>query len=364
MRSFFYRYFSFLFFVSFSLTSLITSVPVYAASALAAWLIRKDGVLVLRTTKNAKLRAFFQSGDNKYGDRLWIDFPGELAKPRKINGTGPVKEVRLGKPYTGKTRLVIEFDSDVRLNPYGLKLIGISNDKWTLKFTGLSSSSINEIGEGQIDRSVRKSSRNNLSLSLKLPDIDSSKLPNIERGRYLVVLDPGHGGIDPGAVGISGLKEKDVVLDVSRYIYKYLTDKGVKVRLTRNSDIDVDLYPRVAIANRSNADAFISIHANATRGFRRDVSGLETYYFSGYKGYNLAKYIQNEILYASPDSPDRGVRKGRFYVIGKTNMPAALVEIGFVTGRLDSSLLSKSIHRKRLAFAISKGILKYLDRFN
>ena len=116
--------------------------------------------------------------------------------------------------------------------------------------------------------------------------------------------------------------------------------------------------------SNSRADAFVSIHANATRGKRKDVNGLETYYYSGYKGYSLAKNIQKQILIFSPQSPDRGVRRSRFYVIRKTSMPAALVEIGFVTGIYDADLLRQKAYRDKMSFAIAKGILNYLRGSN
>ena len=108
----------------------------------------------------------------------------------------------------------------------------------------------------------------------------------------------------------------------------------------------------------------MSIHANATRGKRKDVNGLETYYYSGSKGYSLAKNIHKQILITSSQSPDRGVRRSRFYVIRKTSMPAALVEIGFVTGMYDAALLRQKAYRDKMSFAIAKGILNYLKLSN
>ena len=188
----------------------------------------------------------------------------------------------------------------------------------------------------------------------------SINLPSFKRGRFLVVIDPGHGGPDSGAVGIGGVRETDIVLEISLQVARILESKGVKVRLTRNSEVDLDLPPRVAIANRLRANAFVSIHANASRSRHRDVNGIETFYFSGTRAYSLSSKIQKELLKVSPSSPDRGVRKGRFYVIRRTNMPAALVETGFVTGKLGSPRLAKSSHRRNVAFAIAKGILIYL----
>jgi len=188
------------------------------------------------------------------------------------------------------------------------------------------------------------------------------KLPEVKRNKFEVVIDPGHGGPDPGAIGIGGIRETDVVLQVSKIVKNLLSEKGVKVSLTRTNDVDLDLPPRVSIANNTDADIFVSIHANASRGKRRDINGMDPFYYRGWRGRLLAKKIQKQILRVSPGSPDRGVKQGRFYVIKNTRMPAVLVEIGFSTGRLDARRLEKITHRKRLAYAIAKGILEYLDK--
>ena len=197
---------------------------------------------------------------------------------------------------------------------------------------------------------------------MRKSDHNYLQLPNVKQNNFSVVIDPGHGGSDPGAIGIGGLKETDIVLEVSKIVKKLLSDKGVKVVLTRKNEIDLDLPPRVSFANNSDADIFVSIHANASRGKRRDINGLETFYYRGWRGRLLAKRIQKQILRVSPGSPDRGVKQGRFYVIKNTRMPAVLVEIGFLTGRLDARRLEKNAHRKRIAYAIAKGILEYLSK--
>ena len=336
------------------------SLPLRSASALASWALTGNGSLKLRTSSGAKLKAFFQSSDKNKGERVWIDFPGELSRPRTLKGNGSVKEIRLGKPTKGFTRLVIEFLPSVKLEPSKLKLIGISPNTWELKFIGLESNSFSSIGEGNI---LRNSIKRTFE-KIKIQDLDISSLPDVPYGKYKVVIDPGHGGSDPGAVGINGLRETDIVLEVSKTVSEFLTKKGVKTILTRKYESTLDLQPRVTKANNLKADVFVSIHANATRGKRKDVNGLETYYYSGYKGYSLAKNIQKQILITSPQSPDRGVRRSRFYVIRKTSMPAALVEIGFVTGMYDAALLRQKAYRDKMSFAIAKGILNYLKISN
>ena len=336
-------------------------LPVKSSSALAAWELKTNGVLELRTRSNTTLKAYFQKSNQIYGDRFWVDFPGELKNPRVISGNGPVKEIRLGKPNKGKTRLVIEFKEGIYLSPLTWRIIGLDQNRWRIKlFTP--KYSFKKIGEGLVERRIENIKTNQNSSFIKKRGYDYLQLPNVKQNKFLVVLDPGHGGLDPGAIGIGGIRETDVVLEVSKTVEKLLIEKGVKVRLTRYNEVDLDLPPRVSLANRTEADAFVSIHANASRGKRRDINGLETFYYSGWRGKLLAKRIQKQILKVSPGSPDRGVRHGRFYVIKNTRMPAVLVEIGFLTGRIDARMLEKSIHRKRIAYAIAKGILEYLSK--
>ena len=336
--------------------------PAKSSSALAAWILNSNGILELRTKSNSKLKAYFQKGGNVFGDRFWIDFPGELKTPRTIEGNGPIKEIRLGKPNKGKTRLVIEFSENNNLKPLNWRLVAIDKNRWKIKLFSLPKKSFQTIGEGLVSKSFNNPKANQKPINSRRGNYKFLQLPDIKRNKFYVVIDPGHGGLDPGAIGIGGLRETDVVLDVSKRVKKLLFDKGVMVKLTRNNEMDLDLPPRVSIANKTDADIFVSIHANASRGKRRDINGLETFYYSGWRGRLLAKKIQKQILKVSPGSPDRGVRQGRYFVIKNTRMPAVLVEIGFLTGRLDARRLEKSIHRERIAYAITKGILEYLSR--
>ncbi|MEM9806079.1 MAG: DUF3747 domain-containing protein [Cyanobacteria bacterium P01_D01_bin.56] len=177
-----------------------------------------------------------------------------------------------------------------------------------------------------------------------------------QRGEVLVMIDPGHGGRDPGAVG-NGLLEKEINLFISRRVKRTLEQRGYRVAMTRNSDVEVDLQPRVDVAERANATVFVSIHANAISLSRPEVNGLETYYFS--TGRRLAQTIQNSIL-RSTDLRDRGVRQARFYVLRNTSMPAVLVETGFITGREDSARFQSNAAREQIADAIAQGIIEYL----
>ena len=183
--------------------------------------------------------------------------------------------------------------------------------------------------------------------------------PGVPNGRIIVVVDPGHGGPDPGAIGIGGLRETDIVLPIAQQVATLLEQQGIQAVLTRKGEYDLDLPPRVAMAQRMNANLFVSIHANAISLSRPDVNGLETYYYSN--GQRLARTIHNSIL-QSMDIRDRGVRTARFYVLRKTSMPSVLVEVGFVTGREDSAKLSDPAYRSQMAQAIARGILQYLQQ--
>jgi N-acetylmuramoyl-L-alanine amidase len=228
-------------------------------------------------------------------------------------------------------------------------------------FSGLTTVSSNVLALG-IGRSTTASS------ALRLPsnrpqspgqDPNSSiPLPTIQNGRHVVIIDPGHGGSDPGAVGIGNLHEADVVLEIAQEVASILEQQGVQVIMTRTSDVDVELEPRVVIAEQANASLFVSIHANAIDMSRPEVNGTSTYYFSSGEG--LAQTVQNAIVQAL-GMKDRGIHSARFYVLRKTSMPAILVETAFVTGAEDARKLADSSWRSQMAMAIANGVLQYLQ---
>jgi N-acetylmuramoyl-L-alanine amidase len=241
-------------------------------------------------------------------------------------------------------------------------LVGTSAERWQMVFGG-NLGVLQPIGEGDLDAPSAPSWRARPPQESQLargPMPSAEGLPEVPRGRYRVVIDPGHGGPDPGAVGIRGLRETDVVLDVSLQVAQLLQAKGVEVLLTRTSEVDVDLPPRVALANNNRADLFLSIHANALSLSRPDVNGIETFYFQDGRSRRLAEAVQTQMLRVSPGSPDRGARPGRYFVIRRTVMPSALAEMGFVTGELDSPRLADPAFRQRMAVAIATGLLNYL----
>ena len=180
---------------------------------------------------------------------------------------------------------------------------------------------------------------------------------DLRKGKIVVIIDPGHGGKDSGAIGIGGVLEKDVILPIGKRIAEILERNGIQVIMTRDSDYFVTLPGRVTMAQRANADVFVSIHANSAGANRPEVSGLETYHYDS--GLRLAQIVHSKIL-QSLNVRDRNVRKARFYVLRKTSMPSILVETGFLTGRDDAAKLRTSAYQNQMADAIAQGILQYL----
>lgn len=224
-----------------------------------------------------------------------------------------------------------------------------------------------------------------------------------------IVLDAGHGGHDPGAIGPTGLTEKELVLDVTRRVAKLAEERlGVKVILSRDRDDFVPLRDRTSFANRQQADLFVSIHANAHRESASE--GVEIYFLSSEatdnaarqvaalensvvqlektspatkKGFDIVRSIlwdlaQSEFQFESQslagivlDSmtralriPNRGVKQAGFYVLGGAAMPAVLVEIGFVTNPKEERKLKDGRYRDEVARAIAEGLAEYKSHWD
>lgn len=182
-----------------------------------------------------------------------------------------------------------------------------------------------------------------------------------------IAVDPGHGGSDPGAVGSSGLREKDVNLRVARRVADLLADKGVNVVMTRSDDTYVDLYERTRIANEAGADVFVSIHMNAN--LSSSYSGTSTYYqsiaVSGDEwrmdaSGKLAQRLQSNLL-SSLGRRNIGVLQANFAVLRTAQMPAALAEVAFISNPQEESLMKGDSFTEQAAQAIVQGISDYFD---
>lgn len=178
------------------------------------------------------------------------------------------------------------------------------------------------------------------------------------RSGKLIVVDPGHGGSDPGACS-DNVKEKDLTLDISFRLRDLLENGGFDVIMTREEDIYVDTYRRPAMANEVDADLFISVHINSFTN--SNPSGLETLCYPSEEKKKLAIAIQNSMV-ETLGLLDRGiVAKSGYIVTRETKMPSALAEVGFISNPNDRSLLVTEEFRQKAAEAIYRGIINYLS---
>jgi N-acetylmuramoyl-L-alanine amidase len=289
--------------------------------------------------------------------RLVVDLPGiNLGRPPAQKKIGRfIKEARVGQFNRRTVRLVVELGRKYTLRPQDVMVRGLAPNRWFIQLPKLlaldpqAAAQTDPIAISVPNAKPATSPTDGVAINVPTPT-------SYPKGRVVIAVDAGHGGGDPGAIGRGGLQEKTIVLDISRKLAQFLASKGLQAVMTRNEDLELDLAPRVAIAERAKARIFVSIHANSLSLSQPQVSGLETYYYND--GYSLARMIHNAIL-RSIRLPDRGVRQARFYVLRKTSMPAVLVETGYVTGRLDASNLAKPSYRTQMAQAIGTGILQH-----
>ena len=215
-----------------------------------------------------------------------------------------------------------------------------------------------------------------------------------------VVIDSGHGGMDPGAIGRTGLREKDVNLDIAKRLAEILRSEGVDAVLTRTTDSFVPLSTRAFIANTSGADLFVSIHSNANRV--KSMNGFETYYVAPtvsdtsralLSAKNAKLNLDNrcfasssqdlkatlwDMIYTNAraesielansisrsmdgnlDARILGIKAARFQVLREVRMPAVLIEVGFVSNLDEERLLKNNFYRQKLAESIAEGIKNY-----
>lgn len=249
--------------------------------------------------------------------------------------------------------------------------------------------------------------RNNLGYIVEAPSFEHRVEVSVPKKFTIktVVIDPGHGGRDVGAMGRRiRLREKDLTLAISKRLKNILEAEGLRVIMTRDSDVFIPLPRRVEIANENNADLFVSVHVNASRS--RSLSGFECYYLSDATDDNaralealenaslkmekgtilehsknldatlwdmtltenrreaveLANYICDSIE-NSFAMKNRGIKSARFYVLKGTRMPSVLVEMGYISNRYEEMKLKGADYLDRITDAAAKGILAYKNEY-
>ena len=267
-------------------------------------------------------------------DRVVLDIKG--FDVQKLNASynvqnGFVSQIRTGE-YGGSARIVFDVSN---LDGYNVKP---SDDKMSLTVT------------------IRR----------------KNDVPDTPSGGYKVVIDAGHGGSDPGAIGYNddgsvSLMEKEVTLPVANRVYQILRENGVDAYYTRNTDVYVTLDERTSFANKIGASLFVSIHCNALTS--PDVGGTLVMHHTskdtseyGVSGQDLA---QNILKYL-PDAlgtQNRGRMDGsKMYVIRKADMPSVITEMAFITNKEDRAKLADDTYREKAAQAIAKGIIDTMKK--
>ncbi len=326
-------------------------------------------------------------------ERIYLDLEGVWVGTRFDQGVpvgdGLLRGVRIGQNTRRDARVVLDLQTYVRhrvlllthpnrlvIDVYGSRLDARSTEPGSAPAPGHGSGS----GSGS----------------------ETARLPADLRVPQTVVLDPGHGGNDPGAIGVGGLREKDVTLRLALALKPRLEARGFSVVMTRNGDRTLSLEERTAIAEGARGDVFVSLHANAAR--RRSLHGIETYYPDANherhslrvaarengvsraqlnalqrtlaklrvgevspSSRRLAEHLQRELITGLPREyrpvADLGVKKGPFYVLFLSSMPSVLVESGFVTHAGEAKRLRDDRYVGALAEQIARGLSDYRNGF-
>ncbi len=339
--------------------------------------------VVIDLNSDAKFEKHWLKADPKHGKppRLFLDIfnskvSGEISKRINIED-GLLDAIRWGIFKKGVTRVVLDSE-----NVEDFTVFSLSNpDRIVI-----------DVSSAKL---ADKSSRGEISDSDVSSDTFASVLGLKVR---TIVIDPGHGGKDPGAVH-NGINEKDVVLNVGKYLRKMIKDRtDLSVYMTRDTDIFLPLEERTAFANKKKADIFVSIHVNAARN--RNARGVETYVLnvtddkkalevaalenkatkkslSDLQGILkdimlnskleesliLAQSVQDNVV-AKTKKRSLGVKQAPFYVLVGAQMPSILVEAGFLSNSSFAQRVKQSSYQKEIAEGIYEGIMRYIEKYN
>ena len=333
-------------------------------------------VELTRPVSDAEVRRLGANQQAGKPARLYVDLEGIWVGRRYEDGIsigdGLLQGVRIGQNTRHKTRLVIDLE---RYERHRLLMLR-SPDRVVVDVYGP------RAGDGAKPRDAR-------------PGLSHSAVRKI-------VIDPGHGGRDPGAIGVGGVREKDVNLKLAKRLASRLEARDFEVVMTRRDDRYLDLEQRTVLAESAGGDLFISVHANASE--RRATRGIEIYYLdedherhsldvaarendvprsqldtlqrtlaklrvseTGAHSKRLATTVHDDIVEAlakdrrTRSLPDLGVKKGPFYVLFLSSMPSILVEAGFLTNRSDAKLLASDVYLDLLADTIASGVVRYRE---
>lgn len=364
-------------------------------------------VIELNHQTQFKVNTLPPSQNDNSSARLYLDLLGatkasSLANSYPVN-QGVVKKIRVGINRKS-IRVVCDLSELTRYAVLELQnppriVIDIAREKGAVLTTNQPQlESTPQVGQQDIT-TVLSQVPESQPMRIHLPDVATKS-----KGTLRIVVDAGHGGKDPGAVGPNRLYEKDVVLKLAKKLASRLRSSlGCEVLLTRDRDVYIPLRQRTAYANEVDADLFISIHANAS--INKKIFGIETFYLNFSKNdkaiavaarengmsikemgdlelilfdmmanakinesSRLATEIQTSLISSLSrrysDVKDMGVRQGPFHVLLGATMPSVLVEVAFISNKMEAKRLNSSVYRDRAAEAIVTGVKKYLRSQN
>ncbi|MCL4557102.1 MAG: N-acetylmuramoyl-L-alanine amidase [Deltaproteobacteria bacterium] len=356
-----------------------------------------------------------QEENDRTGKRVYVDLDGTMLTCNTapvVVKDGIVEEIRTGQFNRDTVRVVMDVGNIDDYSIFNLedpfRIIVDVKGKSTQKLTESRATDIHGRQPAAGAQFTAETTPAGLTISKIIQDyenLDRQELPMTVPVRQLhglfikkVVIDPGHGGKDPGAIGPNGVAEKNITLRIGRMLAERLKALGLQVIMTRDSDTFIPLEERTAIANMSNADLFISIHANASRS--RRTKGITTYYLSPTRdrasmlvaarenatsakklsdlqliledlmktakineSATFADDIQEDMVHDlrtdSYETPSLGVRSAPFFVLLHANMPSILIETSFITNPHEERLLMKKSYERAIVDGIVKGIVQY-----
>ena len=343
----------------------------------------------------------------KIPPRIYVDVrdaaaASQLAETMDVDD-GPLRQIRTGRPDSGTVRVVLDLSGSHDYKVYPLA------DPFRIIIDVADPSSSGGAAKGEIAPSIAPGAKDGIAKILQeTPSEPSLKVPLSAAGGKKelrrIVVDAGHGGKDPGAIGPDGVEEKNVALKIARALASRLRKElGCEVILTRDDDTFLPLRERTAIANKVGADLFISIHANASPNAH--AYGIETYYLNFSKNKEatavvarendtslkqvgdlehilfdlmanskinessrLAAEIQKSLVgglrHHYSHIKNLGVRQGPFYVLLGATMPSVLVETAFISNRREESRLTNSRYDRAAVDAIADGVRNYAKALN
>lgn len=377
---------------------------------------KNENSLILKFNKNISKNDFKKYNmSSKNSIKYVFDFKAKKDAPVSKIKTFVVKEVRIAQFKDNIARVVLENDNEFGVNcdiNENEVVLNISDSKNSHKAKNKKDVENNDKTKNKSDKKNKekkltndKTDKNKDKKKLNDNDDDEDILVQAPIKKYssakgkLVVIDPGHGGKDPGS-SANNIKEKNIVLSIAKKTGSILKSRGYAVKFTRQSDVFVNLKSRTAIANRLNADMFVSIHLNAGPAGDKSsniYNGLETFFLSPsdsqrskdvvatenkgdlddmnhFSKNSFLNFLNREKIVASNKLAidiqknilasvrrfysirDSGVREAPFWVLAGAEMPAVLIEAGYVTNLNESRNLNNSKYQNRIAIGIANGI--------